>query len=71
MRPDIKKYEFLGRLGANPPKHISLAVVHAIVDQWTQYLGSPSKNIENTRRCPQPVCGLSHALSQHFIGTVS
>ena len=39
MRPDIKKYEFLGRLGANPPKHISLAVVHAIVDQVDPILG--------------------------------
>jgi predicted transcriptional regulator len=39
MRPDIKKHEFLGRLGANPPKHISLAVVHAIVDQVDPILG--------------------------------
>src|SRR4029077_17997086 len=39
MRTDIKKNEFLGRLRANPPKHISLAVVHAIVDQVDPMLG--------------------------------
>ena len=39
MRTDIKKNEFLGKLGANPPKHISLAVVHAIVDQVDPILG--------------------------------
>jgi resolvase-like protein len=39
MRTDIKKSEFLGKLSANPPKHISLAVVHAIVDQVGPMLG--------------------------------
>src|SRR5437660_1563255 len=39
MTTDIKKNEFLGKLGANLPQQLSLPVVHAIVDQVDPILG--------------------------------
>jgi predicted transcriptional regulator len=39
MTTDIKKKEFLGKLGASLPEHVSLPVVHAIVDQLDPILG--------------------------------
>jgi hypothetical protein len=46
MITDIKKSEFLGKLGANPPKQVSLPVVHAIVSYVNPILGVASARYE-------------------------
>jgi hypothetical protein len=46
MITDIKKSEFLGNLGANLPKQVSLPVVHAIVSHVNPILGVASARYE-------------------------